>query len=80
MKRLIRICLVSAVFFLVLMSTAVASGDIIYVKVGGTGDGSSWASAYGDPHTETRYGWQRGHIIPALITDWVLATAASISV
>ena len=27
---------------------AAAGGDVIYVKVGGTGDGSSWASAYGD--------------------------------
>ena len=25
-----------------------AFGDNIYVKVGGTGDGSSWATAYGD--------------------------------
>ncbi|MFC1783689.1 right-handed parallel beta-helix repeat-containing protein, partial [Planctomycetota bacterium] len=30
------------------MTSAVAAGDVIYVKVSGAGDGTSWASAYGD--------------------------------
>ncbi len=45
MKRVIKIWLATAVMGMVCGS---ALADTIYVKLGSTGDGSSWASAYGD--------------------------------
>ena len=40
--------LLSIISVICIFGQIAEAGDIIYVKEGATGDGSSWASAYGD--------------------------------
>ena len=47
-KRRTGILTLTIILFMLVVGSVTAVGDVIYVKQGGTGGGTSWAEAYGD--------------------------------